>query len=129
MTKRPHDALFKSAFEHPPHAAELLRGCLPAPLAEVIAWDTIALEPGSFVDDELADSHTDLLFSVDVHETRVLIYVLLEHQSESDPLMPVRMNEYVARVWARKLRETAVPRLPVVVPVVLTHARGGWKTP
>ncbi len=129
MTKRPHDALFKSAFEHPPHAAELLRGCLPTPLAEAIAWDTIALEPGSFVDDELVDSHTDLLFSVDVHDARAFIYVLLEHQSKPDPSMPVRMNEYVARIWSRRLRETAVPRFPVVIPVVLTHAPGGWNAP
>ena len=35
MTRKPHDAIFKAAFEHPEHA--FLRGVLPAALVQAIA--------------------------------------------------------------------------------------------
>ncbi len=37
MTRKPHDAIFKAAFEHPEHAAAFLRGVLPAALVQAIA--------------------------------------------------------------------------------------------
>ncbi|MBC8072562.1 MAG: Rpn family recombination-promoting nuclease/putative transposase, partial [Deltaproteobacteria bacterium] len=84
MTSRPHDALFRSAFEQPAHAAGTLRHVLSADLAAAVDWRTLRLEPGSFVDPELADHHTDLLFSARLGGAAALIYVLLEHQSTAD---------------------------------------------
>lgn len=49
VTTKPHDAIFKAAFEHPKHAAGLFRDLLPARLVNEIDWSTLALEPGSFV--------------------------------------------------------------------------------
>jgi hypothetical protein len=129
MTKRPHDALFKAAFERPSHAAQLLRGLLPADLAAAIAWDTLSLRPGSFVDEQLDDTHTDLLFSVDAGGTEVLVYVLLEHQSKVDPQMPTRMHEYVVQIWAKFRGDHSTRHQPPVIPIVLSHAPGGWTEP
>jgi predicted transposase YdaD len=61
MTTRPHDALFKSAFEAPGDAAALLRELMPPSLQAVVAWETMDGERGSFVDAMLADRHSDLL--------------------------------------------------------------------
>src|SRR5690349_20807351 len=60
MIARPHDALFKSAFEAPADAAALLRELLPVVLRDLVAWDTLHGEPASFVDPDLADLHCDL---------------------------------------------------------------------
>src|SRR5690606_35658178 len=62
MTSSPHDALFKSAFENPQHAAAELRHILPTELTHAIDWSSLRLEPGSFIDPKLADRHSDLLF-------------------------------------------------------------------
>jgi len=44
---------------------------------------------GSFVDDELRDRETDLLFTCQTADERpCLFYVLLEHQSTPDKKMP-----------------------------------------
>ena len=64
-TKAPHDAIFKSVFQEPEHAAAELRHILPGELASAIQWSSLKLEPGSFVDPKLADQHSDLLFSAD----------------------------------------------------------------
>lgn len=63
MTKFPHDALFKSVFQQPENAAAELQHVLPAEHVSAIDWSTLKLEPGSFVDEKLADHHSDLLFS------------------------------------------------------------------
>ena len=42
MTTTPHDALFKAAFSKLRHARGLLRALVPAPLARLITWSTLA---------------------------------------------------------------------------------------
>lgn len=127
---RPHDVLFKAAFEDPKHAAGLFRTRLPAQLVSEIDWSTLALEPGSFVDPTLNSSHSDLLFSVRLHDNqeKVLLYVLLEHQSTNDPAMPLRSLGYVTRIWEREYREHGGP-LPLIISLVISHAPGGWTAP
>jgi predicted transposase YdaD len=126
MTRKPHDALFKAGFELPEHAAEFLRGVLPAALVDAIAWPTMTRESGSFIDPDLADRHSDLLFSVDLQVgRRALIYLLLEHQSTIEPDMLLRMLDYLVRVWKRHGKQHPGP-LPLTIPLVISHAPGGW---
>ncbi len=129
MTSKPHDALFRAAFEQPEHAAGLLRGALPATVADALAWDTLTREVGSFIDDDLADRHSDLLFSARMQGGTALLYLLLEHQSANDPDMPLRILVYMVRVLERARRERPGEKLPVVIPIVVSHAPGGWTAP
>lgn len=123
-----HDALFKAAFEHPPHAAGLLRHLLSASLVHAIDWDTLTLEPGSFVDRTLAKSHSDLLFSARLGDREVLLYLLLEHQSSNDWRMAYRVLRYIVRIWDRHLQDVGGP-LPLIIPTVISHAPEGWVAP
>ena len=59
MTVRPHDALFRSAFEDPEHASAELRHVLPEALAVALDWSTLRTEPGAYVDSQLADRYSD----------------------------------------------------------------------
>ena len=62
-----HDGLFKLAFSDPKHVAVELRAVLPPALLALLDLESLRLEPGSFVDDELTQSHSDLLLSVWLH--------------------------------------------------------------
>jgi hypothetical protein len=129
MIARPHDALFKSAFETPADAAALLRELLPAALRELIAWDTLHRESGSFVDPALADYHSDLLFSARLRtDAAELVHVLLEHQSTADPAMPLRTLSYRTRIWNRSRKANRDAWLPPILAVLVSHAPGGWTT-
>jgi predicted transposase YdaD len=130
MTKRPHDALFKWAFEAPADAAALLRELLPAAVRDAIVWSTLDRERGSFVDRTLADRHNDLLFSARLRAGAPRrIFLLLEHQSTADPAMPRRMLSYQSRIWDRFHDERPAARLPPVLPVLVSNVRGGWSAP
>ncbi|WP_437669072.1 Rpn family recombination-promoting nuclease/putative transposase [Sorangium sp. So ce131] len=127
MTSTPHDALFKSTFCHPEHAAAALRQVFSAPLAARIHFASLTLQPGSFIDQELAESHSDLLFTATLEETSVFLYVLFEHQSTTDPLMAFRLLGYMVRIWQAYLkRHPKETRLPAILPVVLHHSETGW---
>jgi predicted transposase YdaD len=130
MTTRPHDALFKAAFENPQHAAGLFRSVLPSSICAAIEWSTLTHEPGSFVDEQLSDSHSDLLFSARLvgTDTPVFFYLLLEHQSTVDPDMPRRMLGYLMSFWERHRKQCGGP-LPIVLPILICHVPGGWTAP
>lgn len=129
MTNRPHDALFKAAFEQVEHAGGLFRSVLPASICAAVSWPTMARESGSFIDPELGDRHSDLLFSVQVRGAQAYLYLLLEHQSTSDASMPLRMLIYLARIFERHRKDNPGRPLPLIVPVLVSHAPGGWTAP
>jgi hypothetical protein len=110
MTTRPHDALFKTAFEAPADAAALLRELMPAAVQAAVAWETLDHEDGSFVDDTLADQHSDRLFFARLRTgSAERVYFLLEHQSTGDPTMPLRVLSYQVRIWDRFVKDVATP--------------------
>jgi hypothetical protein len=52
VTTTPHDALLKAVYSAPPRTTEPLGSPLPPALVAAIAWNTLALQRGSFVDAE-----------------------------------------------------------------------------
>ena len=130
MSFQSHDALVKAVFAQRRHAEGLLKSLLPVAVASRLDWSSLELLPGSFVDPSLRARHTDLLFSVQSPEQSVLLYVLVEHQSTVDPMMPLRAVIYAGRVWDRYLSDhpgDASP--PAVLPIVLHHGRKPWSAP
>lgn len=123
MPTTPHDALFRGIFSQPLQAAELLRHAFPPGITSLLDFTTIKQEPGSFVDEAMAQHHTDLLFTVRFAGRDIRIYVLFEHQSTVEPRMPLRLLEYMMRIW--RLTPRGRP-IPVVLPVVLHHSDTGW---
>jgi predicted transposase YdaD len=75
MPSNPHDALFRRTFANVEHAAAELRSILPAELLARVDLATLRLMPGTFVDDDLAASESDLLFSLELAGTPVLSYL------------------------------------------------------
>ena len=104
---------------------------VPAELQAELRLSELRVESGDLVDPELADRFCDVLYRVPtVHGEDHFVWLLLEHQSTVEPLMGLRLLEYMVRIWSRIAREDrALRRLPAIVPVVLTHAPGGWSAP
>src|SRR5882672_3343485 len=93
----PHDALFRRTFGDVEHAVGILRSMLPGALAAAVDWRTLKLCDGSFIDPDLAERHSDLLYAVKLGGRDAFMYVVLEHQSSTDFWMVLRMLGYVLR--------------------------------
>ena len=128
---QPHDKLFKEGFSDPANAAALLRQHLPAEVAALIQWDQLQLIPGSFLDDDLRHSHTDILFSAPLAadpDSSACVHLLFEHQSTCDPFIALRLLRYMVRIWEEWIRLFGNSKpLPVIFPVVLAQDRRIWK--
>jgi hypothetical protein len=127
MTHNAHDLLFRSTFSQLEHAASILRLLLPPALISRLNWSTLALCPGSFIDEALAERFTDLLFSINLSGRPAHLYLLFEHESSPEPLMALRMLRYEVRIWDAWLKENPhAKRIPAILPVVLHHSPEGW---
>jgi len=58
----PHDRLFRAVFSDAAEAAGLLQAAAPRELRETVDWNSLRQVEGTFVDDALRGSETDLLF-------------------------------------------------------------------
>lgn len=127
----PHDHIFRAVFSSSENALGIFRAVLPPTVLAALEPASLELEEGSFVDDELRGQESDLLFRARLAGRQARLYVLVEHQSAVDPLMPLRLLRYVVRIWERLQRESREPLrvLPAVVPLVLFHGARPWSGP
>lgn len=143
----PHDAYFRQVLARPENAESELRAALPAAITARIDWATLALQPGTFVSEELRSRYSDLLYRARFDGRDAYIYLLIEHQSSNDRFMALRMLEYVVQIWNQHRREVQERRrqerrgktrgtaaecekLPPVIPLVVHSGEPrAWAAP
>lgn len=133
---RPHDSLFRAVFSDPAAAVGFLRAYLPESVSAGLQWSTLALRNNTFIDDELRDSESDLLFAVQRQSGRpAWLYVLtvetvageLKGRIAQLTMMAVYRDQWpvlqrVVPLLAHLYRRGGVDELrPFVVYVLATH--------
>ena len=127
-----HDNLVKHAFSDVENARGVIATALDAAIVARIDFSSLSLLPGTFVDENLQDRYSDLLYSARISGREARIYFLWEHKSEPDPLTPLQVMRYLTRIWDQylaalpKKKRGEVRKLPVILPIVLHHGQGGW---
>lgn len=119
-TSTPHDAVFKTFMMHPETARDFLDIYLPAPLRALCDLSTLQLESGSFIDEELRDTHSDVLWSMRTPQGKGYVYALIEHQSSAQKHMTFRLMYYAFSTMHRHLN-SGNKHLPLVVPILFYH--------
>ena len=128
--QQPHDKLFRTVFTDPTEAAALLRAHLPESLAGDLVWSSLTLQDASFIDEQMRDSESDLLYAIEhaAGDPPAWLYLLLEHQSKPDRWMPFRLLKYCCRIWDRDRRTRRREReLRPIVPMVFYQGRRRWR--
>ena len=129
ITHNPHDKFFKEAFARRDMAVEFFQNYLPEKISTRLNGKTLHLEPGSFTDEALRGSESDLLYTVQIDNHPALLYCLFEHQSSPDAWMQLRLLRYILGIWDqfRKQNPNAT-RLPPILPIVLYQGGEAWTT-
>ncbi len=125
LAAQPNDAYFKDVFSDPGMAMDFFQEHLPAPVTSCLDWASLQLVPGSFVKQSLHQAHSDLLFSVKADGTSCLLYLLFEHQSSVDEIMPFRLLGYILEILRNHAEIHGLP-LPPVLPLVLHQGPDRW---
>ena len=96
----PHDTLFRALLSDPGRVRDFLRDHLPNDIAGRLADSLPELVEGSFVDEALASSQSDLLLKVELASGGpAFIYLLAEHQCR-------------IRHWCSNAAGILMPRFP-----------------
>lgn len=121
MTKihNPHDRYFRTLMAKPEVAQEFFVKHLPDKIKSIIDLKSLQLQHNSYVDDGLHEQVVDLLYSADFSGLLGYIYVLVEHQSTPEKLMPFRMLKYMVAIMEDHLEKTGGNTLPIIYPIIM----------
>src|SRR5262249_22992060 len=104
----PHDAAFKSAMSDARVARDFFQHYLPAVIQQTVNLNSLRLQAGSYIDETLRASETDILYAVDFKEKKssdVYLYLLAEHQSTPDPWIAFRLLKYCCKIADQHLKQ------------------------
>ncbi|MFW5400357.1 Rpn family recombination-promoting nuclease/putative transposase [Yersinia sp. 1252 StPb PI] len=121
-TPTPHDALFKQFLTHPETARDFLDVHLPPALRQACDLNTLRLESGSFIEEDLRAYYSDVLYSLKAGQGDGYIYALIEHQSSPDRHMGFRLMRYAIAAMQRHL-DAGNDKLPLVIPILFYHGQ------
>ena len=117
----PHDKLFRGSMNHPEVARDFLTTHLPTDIVSKIDFNSIVVCPNTFIDEELKLTESDVLIKATMEGQNGYIYILAEHQSTQDPLMPFRLLKYMTRIWDyhqhHGKKKNTLP-FPAIIPLV-----------
>ena len=123
-----HDGFFKHVLGDPQLAGAFLREHLPPDVVDLLGPEPPEAVPGSFVDEELRQHHSDLLFRIQLKAGRnAFAYVLMEHKSSPDRVARLQLLRYVVRMltdWYNQ-NQHQLP-LPPVLPLLAYQGPRGW---
>jgi predicted transposase/invertase (TIGR01784 family) len=125
----PHDALFKKVFENQMVAKEFFLMHLPEEIKSMIDIENLKLEKETYIESDLTNSMSDVLFKTKFNDTDGYLYILIEHQSKTDSLMAFRLFKYMISICDRHLNlNTGSKKLPIIYPILFYQGKRKYKT-
>ena len=124
----PHDRFFKEVLSRQEVARDFIVHYLPSDIVGLLDLESLEIRKDSFIDKELKEYFSDILYGVDMKGGRSsYVYVLFEHKSYPEPLIGLHLLRYMVRIWEQAIKLGETRPLPPVIPVVVYHGRSKWK--
>ena len=132
------DRGIKWLLESPENVYGLLQLVIPE-ILESVDFSRLEKLPDTFIPDNLRKQESDLLYLAPYHEREtdeeILIYILIEHQSQPDVVMSFRVLFYMLQIWDRQRRGWKDQKIPKegwrfrpIVPIVFYTGQRSWST-
>ena len=125
----PHDKLFKETWSNQENTRSFLQHFLPDKVLQVMDLSSLEICKDSFVEKELSDYYSDMLYKVMLSGTPGYVYVLFEHKSYYDKYVHFQMLEYMVKIWrlfVKQQKKKANKALPIVIPLLICHGKHAW---
>lgn len=132
-TSSVHDKFVKFMMSDPRVAMDFFIQTIPLQLLEQLDLSTLHLENSTFISRELEKEESDLIFSLKMRKSdrQAYFYILLEHQSTPDLMMPLRLLFYMMQFYKRYLLRHGekLSTLPFMYSKILYNGKGPWNYP
>lgn len=117
FTPTPHDAVFKQFLSEKETAKDFFDVWLPEEIKSLCDLNSLKVESGSFIDSEMKNYQSDILYSVKTAKGKGYFYLLIEAQSSPDKLIAWRLIRYCMAAMQKHL-EAGHKELPIVFPIL-----------
>ncbi|CAM4500636.1 MAG: ISNCY family transposase ISPlu22 [Legionella sp.] len=121
-----HDQFFRTAMMDKRVARDFLMSWLPGEICQSVDFEKLEIQPRSHINDVRKESAVDVLFKTEIEGHEAYIYLLLEHQSTPDQLMPFRMLKYICNIIDHHLKTHDTKndkKIPLIYPLVIYHGK------
>jgi predicted transposase YdaD len=125
----PYDRLFRENYGDRSNARSLIISGLPERVVNLMDLSTLEICKDSFIEKELADYYSDILYRVKFRDGNFgSVYVLFEHKSYFDKYVHLQMLEYMVKIWRLHIKQNGekLAGLPIVLPLLICHGRKEW---
>ena len=121
----PHDKFFKETFSKKEEAIDLISHTFPQNLVKNLDLATLALDNNSYIDEELSENFSDLVYNCTYKGEKVVkICLLFEHKSYPVAYPHLQLLKYLLKIW--ESNEKQMQKLVPVIPVVVYHGKEKW---
>ncbi|MBU1195866.1 MAG: Rpn family recombination-promoting nuclease/putative transposase [Proteobacteria bacterium] len=121
-----HDSLFKETWSNKANARAFLENYLPKNVLSVVTLDSLEICKDTFIENDLKNYYSDMLYKVDFEGTPGYIYFLFEHKSYPDKLVHLQLLEYMLKIWRLDLKQHKTKKLSIIIPLLLYHGPQKW---
>ncbi|MFT4060606.1 MAG: Rpn family recombination-promoting nuclease/putative transposase [Legionella sp.] len=121
-----HDQFFRTAMADKRVARDFLQSWLPKDIYQSVDLEKLEIQPRSYINDVRKESAVDVLFKTEIEGHEAYLYLLLEHQSTPDQLMPFRLLKYICNIIDHHLKTLNTnddKRIPLIYPLVIYHGK------
>ena len=109
-------------------------------LADAIDFNRLTALNRTFISEALREQESDIVYRAPFQEAgdpqELIIYILIEHQSQVDPTMGFRVLSYMMQLWTEQRQEWETRNLPLsqrrlsaILPVVFYTGQQQWTVP
>ena len=121
----PHDKFFKETLSNVATAQDFLTNYLPTDIMEIVNLHSLEPQKDSYINKNLEEHFSDLLFKVDINNKEGYLYFLFEHKSYEDKGVAFQLLKYIVEIWTAKINKENAKELPII-PLVIYHGRSNW---
>ena len=122
-----HDKFFKATFSNLEVTRDFLKDYLPEPILNSVDLQKLEIQNGSYIDDKLKETRSDMLFKTTINQKEGYLYFLFEHKSYVDRTVGLQLLTYIVRIWNQKIENEEGSHIPVIIPIVIYHGKENWK--
>lgn len=124
---KPHDHFFRATFSKKLVAQAYIEHFLPKAINSKIDLDSLELENGSYVDEQLTENITDLIYSCRLKDLKEKIEIsfLWEHKSFIPKYPHIQLLRYLLNAWEQQYYDSK--KLKITIPIIVYHGKGKWR--
>ena len=118
LINHPHDRFFKETMQDLETAQDFLANYLPQDILQLIDLDSLSLQKDSFIEKELREAFSDILYKASIKGREAYLYFLFEHKSSLVKTTALQLLKYMVKIWEQKTDKEKAASLPIIIPQI-----------